>query len=150
MSKTPLQAVAELHDLPSYIELASFIKLSGQPNVNTRISYEYRDGANFKKHGEIITQGEISAEQVKLLEDSLLRDEGNDDFLPRQVGMTYLCPLVDDSDYDDDLDHPVHTITGVALTEASAEAQEGETTDLINRFAQAHANGWDMIKFGNE
>ena len=148
MSKAPLQAIAELKDLPSYVEIASFTKLSGQPNVNTRISYEYRDGSNYKKQGEIITQGEITAAQVQLLEASLLRDEGDDDFLPRQVGMAYLCPLVDDSEYDDDLDHPVHTITGVALTEAPAEAQE--TTDLINRFAQAHADGWDMAKFGND
>ena len=52
--------------------------------MNTKISYQYRDGCNYKMANECIVQGAITPEQQKQIQSCLDDDEY---FIPRQVGL---------------------------------------------------------------
>lgn len=52
--------------------------------VNTRISYLYRDAANWKQYNECVVPGRVTEEQKRTILDSLI--DGSD-FVPSKVGM---------------------------------------------------------------
>lgn len=140
---------ASLEELPSYVDLESFVEHSANPAANSLVEYMYRDGANNKHSKEVIFKGVITPSQIKMINESFLPDFEPTDFLPRQVGLSPLCPWTDDDSYDDDLDHMIHTIETVKLVITPAES-EMPIVDLANKFAAAIADGWDMVKYGNE
>lgn len=141
---------ASLQELPEYVGLDSFFEQSGNPNANTKIRYQYRDGANYKKYEEVILEGAITPDQIKVISESFFKEFENDghDFLPRQVGLSQLCPWTDDESYDDDIDHMIHTVDNISLVNEPANANIS-VTDLVNKFAAAQADGWDIVKYGN-
>lgn len=139
---------ATFPEMPVYLIDKSFIKLAGNPAANTMLTYQYRDGSNYKTDTEVVFPGAISVAQLKIIEDNLFRDESADDFLPRQVDLSPLCPDMDDDRYDDELDHCVHTIIGIELT-LKAPDDQTSITDFVNKFAAIGPDGWDMVNFGN-
>jgi hypothetical protein len=139
---------ATFPEIPAYLIDKSFIKLAGNPAANTALAYMYRDGGNIKTTEVVIFPGAISIAQLKIIEDNLLRDEGDNDFLPRQVDLSPLCPDVDDDSYDEDIDHCVHTILEIELT-LKAPDDQTPITDFVNKFAAIGPEGWDMVNFGN-
>lgn len=52
--------------------------------VNTRVSYLYRDAANWKQHNECVVRGCITEDQKRVIMDSLI--DGTD-FVPAKVGL---------------------------------------------------------------
>jgi hypothetical protein len=142
------ELITTFDDPEALFNVDSFAKFAGNPAANTMLSYEYRDGANYKTGTDVVFPGAISVSQLKIIEDNLLRDEGQDDFLPKQVDLTALCPDEGDETYDDELDHCVHTITEIKLTLKVPDDQT-PITDFVNKFAAIGPEGWDMQNFGN-
>lgn len=140
---------ASLEELPSYVDLESFLEHATNLAANTLVEYTYRDAANYKKSKEVVFQGVITPFQIKVISESFLPGFEPSDFLPRQVGLDPLCPWTDDDSYDDDLDHMIHAIETIKIVIDPADAQI-PIVDLANKFAAAIADGWDMVKFGNE
>ena len=143
------QFAAAMDELPSFVDLESFIKHSSKPTANTRITYQYRDASNWKDTNEVIFKGVITPEQIKMIEQSFLPDFEPSDFLPRQVGLRPLCPWTDSDNYDDDLDHMIHTLEFITIVDSPA-TDDQPVVDLANKFTAAIADGWDMVKYGNE
>lgn len=139
---------ATFPELPAYLNKKTFITLAGNPAANTALAYMYRDGSNCKTTEFVIFPGAISTAQLKIIEDNLLRDECDNDFLPRQVDLSALCPDVDDDSYIDDIDHCVHSVLDIELTLKPADNQTS-ITDFVNKFAAIGPDGWDMVNFGN-
>lgn len=138
---------ASLEELPSYVDLESFFEHSSNTTANTQIDYMYRDAGNYKKFETVIFNGAITPCQIKIIEESFMPDFEETDFLPRQVDLAPLCPWVDEDEYDDELDHMIHTISGVKLVDSPDNGIS--IVDLVNKFAAARADGWDMVKYGN-
>lgn len=136
-------------DLPDYVYFGSFLKHGTNPKANTKIDYTYRDGANYKTDASLIFPGVITAEQIKMIRENLMPDGDEDNFLPRQVGLKPLCPWTDDDEYEDDIDHCIHTLVGITLVLDDAQ-EDDPIVDLANKFAAIGPQGWDMVKFGNE
>lgn len=108
-------------------------------NMNTKITYQYRDAANYKTVGEAILKGDLNDRQVSSLLESL--EPGADSgFIPSQLKMPHLSPVLDDSqeamknaidaeesrsraDYIRDFDHPYHEILEIEKTEAEPTVQ---------------------------
>lgn len=151
LAELPVLALfaASLEELPSYVDLESFFEHSANPAANTLVEYMYRDGANYKHSKEVIFKGVITPSQIKMIEESFLPDFDPASFLPRQVGMSPLCPWTDDEEYDDAHDHMIHTIEQVKLVD-TIDDYGVPIVDLANKFAAAIADGWDMVKYGNE
>lgn len=140
---------ASLEELPAYVDLESFIEHSANPSANTQVEYMYRDAGNYKQFKQFVFKGIITPSQIKIISQSFLPDFEPTDFLPRQVGLLPLCPWTDDENYDDDLDHMIHTIETIKLVDSPADT-DLHPADLANKFAAAIADGWDMVKYGNE
>ena len=107
---------------------------------NTRFSYMYRDGANYKNHDHIILSGILSESEINSLFE--YQDEGTW-FLPKQVGLN---PLYFDN-YILEIDHDWHEITSIDPTD------EPPTTsmsihDLLMAFQKADKEGWNLFKYG--
>lgn len=114
----------------------------------TVFRYMYRDGANFKTFESITLDGAITTEQILQIDKALLRDECGDDFLPLQVGIQPSCPSVNDGHYDDVLDHPVHTVTGIAIKPGTSPGAI-KAADFVSKFVAVGADGWDQESYGN-
>lgn len=142
---------ASLEELPDYLDLESFLEHATNPAANTMIGYQYRDGANYKKYAEVVFKGVIIPAQINIIRQNFFKEfePTEPDFLPRQVGLRPLCPATHDDNYDDDIDHMIHTLESIKLVTQPANA-EMLITDLCNNFAAAGTEGWDMVKYGNE
>lgn len=52
--------------------------------MNTKINYLYRDGSNYKSHNKVVVAGEITAEHLRRIADTLNEGEY---FIPSVVGL---------------------------------------------------------------
>jgi hypothetical protein len=136
------------NELPDYLYDRDYLENALTPGFNTCFGYMYRDGMNFKKSHAVILSGVIQPQQLKLIHENLLRDVGDDDFLPKQVGLAALCPDVDDHSYVPDFDHPVHTVTCIRLTKEQP-TNDVNVVDFANKFAAIGPEGWDQLRYGN-
>ncbi|AXK44011.1 hypothetical protein [Erythrobacter aureus] len=82
--------------------------------MNTRIHYGYRDGANYKQAGSFVITGEVTPEQFKRLRGACALEDNNLFFVPEAVGILPLQPS-----WDNDIDHPMHTLGDFEPTEES-------------------------------
>lgn len=147
--KVLAQFAQVLDELPCYVELDSFVEHGLKQEANTLVCYQYRCASNWKDTNEVIFKGVITPEQIQMIEQSFLPDFEPEDFLPRQVGLRPLCPWTDDENYDDELDHMIHTLESIRIVDAPA-TDPLSIVDLANKFAAAKSDSWDMVKFGNE
>ena len=101
--------------------------------MNTKISYMYTDGGNYKYLDNIIVKGQITTSQIKEIENSL-HAEG---FIPEQIDIPVLRPIPENED-----DHCWHTLEDFTFTEE--EPTENMTVEeLVERFKKAAIDGWD-------
>lgn len=100
--------------------------------MNTKISYEYRDGSNYRRHGEWTVRGMCSQDQADRLRTACLQDDGRHFFVPSAVGIPSMTP--DAAGWDDDLDHPMHSIVDIEMTGEIAD-DDRSVTDLIEAFS---------------
>jgi len=116
---------------------------------NTRITYMYRDGANYKTSRAVVVAGALTPDQAAAL---LRCCEEAGDFIPGQIGLPDLQDSFQgcESHWDPELDHPVHELTSIKLTTAQPTVLDPEagqmltTHDLVERFTDVvFAGGWD-------
>lgn len=90
--------------------------------MNTKFAYQYRDASNYKQGGAEIFVGTLSAED-KLELDKLLG--GNGGFIPSQVGLEDLQPMMISFPSEDDHvwheAYPVEDTTEEATTTRTAQ-----------------------------
>lgn len=130
-------------DVPEYIFLEGH-----QSGKNTLFCYQYRDGANYKTSNTLVFEGKITPEQMRAIADNAMIFDGEPDFLPRQIDLKPLCPYFDDENYDDDIDHPIHTIIEISLTDEAPNASM-TLESLVNAFVEIGPEGWDQAEYGN-
>jgi hypothetical protein len=97
--------------------------------LNTKIRYQYRDGANYKTQGEWILRGMVSVNEAEVLMRYCHNDGEENRFIPESVGMASLL----ETPWDDEIDHPFHTIEKIEMTDEDAQ-DERSIKDLISEF----------------
>ena len=89
--------------------------------MNTRISYQYRDGANNKTGMEVILAGAPDADLMQSIIAAMDCDGGGGvpSFIPGQVGLPDLQNnFQGDTQWDEGIDHPWHELIDIWRTRA--------------------------------
>jgi len=124
--------------------------------VNTRISYEYRDGGNNRFDADMVLGGTMTEELWRRI--TAACHEG-DQFIAGQVGLPevfgflpgdhiyapeYCCTGYP---FDDAVDHCWHRFPREGAWESTRESPTGALTvgELVNAFEQAAALGWKVF-----
>ncbi len=118
----------DTNEINPVIDLDSF----STAGPNTEFSYMYRDADNYKQNAQVIMPGVLTFEQALAIVDGLDEDEG---FVPSAVGLNDLQERMVNG-WDEDVDHPYHEITGIALTDRQPTIQM-TASDFVERFAAA-------------
>lgn len=85
---------------------------------NTKVSFMYRDGANYKTHTSVVFSGALPLEQMLKLKEVK-------SFIPEYYSIAGVAPDELDEEYDSELDHPYHEITNVELTNDKRTVMKG-------------------------
>lgn len=109
------------------------------------IPYQYRDAANYKEGSTIYLDGELSADDIALIESKLSEGDG---FIPgnlAKVSVEELQPRMTSFPSDDDHVYHELELTGIRLLK---QAPEGESVisarDFVDSFAAiAGPEQWD-------
>ncbi|MFA5873803.1 MAG: hypothetical protein WC832_07540 [Anaerolineales bacterium] len=111
--------------------------------MNIRLTYEYRDNANYHVSGEIVFANPGSM-PVQLIERQLrVAMEGHEHFIARQVAIPEVFFEKESYPYGDE-DHSWHTLVSVSETR-DPETDEASRTiaHFIEKIRQASKVGWD-------
>lgn len=103
--------------------------------MNTRIEYGYRDGANYKEFGHVVIAGPADDEQIETLRSLCMHEDDDDFFVPESIGWSRLST----GEWDDEIDHPFHTLGDIHPTESLA-SDERTINEIIAAF---RAMDWD-------
>lgn len=107
--------------------------------MNTRISYLYRDAANYKVLNSVVISGELSDKQIEVII-GCLDEEGY--FIPSQVGL----PEVKFEDTNED-DHCWFELDKKGFEKTDEEPTvEINANELYERFMKAKDNWDDSVK----
>lgn len=112
---------------------------------NTKVSYYYRCGANYKHPGEIILPG-TPKQGVKDFERALTEAcDVDGQFIAHQVKVPERFPwMTGEGSYNDQYDHCFHTLLNVEIVR---EAPNSTITpeQLVAAFEKAHRDGWKVF-----
>jgi hypothetical protein len=103
---------------------------------NTKVTYMYRDGGNYKTTTDIVLSGTIPESDKT----EILSTFGEGGFIPHKLGLPHLSPVLDDSpeataaaidgaetdeeaETIEELDHPFHEILAIEDTDESPTAE---------------------------
>lgn len=101
--------------------------------TNTRIDYAYRDASNYRRSASWTVAGAATEEQKAAIVATLNADAM---FVPAAVSIPQLATA---ADWDDDLDHPFHTIDAIENVDAPSD-----TSMTVDQLAAAFAKAdWD-------
>lgn len=103
--------------------------------MNTRIEYSYRDGANYKQFGQIVITGQTSQQQVSVLRNACMHEDGHAYFVPESVGMARLAT----GPWDEEIDHPFHILEDVTLVSDEAT----DTRSIYDLIADFNSKSWE-------
>lgn len=107
--------------------------------ANTEITYMYRDAANYKESKSVVVEGRVTEHQAKAIAACCEKiTESRFYFIPGQVGLDDL----QEGKWDNDLDHPYHTITSIRCTDLNALGAM-TMNDLVAAFIKTASAGWD-------
>lgn len=111
---------------------------------NIKLVYLYRDGSNFKKHGQVVfaNPANLTAEEVT----SVLRHEWGEDaiFLAHQVRLPEVF-LYGKGDADAD-DHCFHELDRVESTDQTPNDKHGRSiTDFIAEIQSEEGRRWTVF-----
>ena len=96
----------ELHKDPQYRKIdLNYAAFESEPLLNTKISYLYRDGGNYKVHNEAIIRGELSQEQIRRILCSCNLGWDSLTFIPSKVGLPEKKLVDEGYEFDAELDH---------------------------------------------
>jgi len=106
--------------------------------MNTKLTYLYRDGSNYKQWEDVVLAGAVDPEMIRR---SLW--EGNF-FIPQAVGLPALQDRFAAQGYafPNEDDHAWHEIEAVEPTQESPTIDIA-AADLAQRFKAASEHGWD-------
>lgn len=110
--------------------------------MNIKLSYMYRDAANYKEHGEVILHnptGMSVKEAAARINPTL---EGGSDFIAEQVGLPSVANYVHADVLDDD--HCFHEILDLEATDEEPTTNLS-ISEVIASFEAAGASGWDVF-----
>jgi hypothetical protein len=131
----PIQtATVTLKPLSATPEIRAETFDKGLPN--TLIEIMYRDASNYKQYGEVVLAGALTLDQARAIMASL---DGNDNFIPEQVGLEPMEWSGPGGAYDDD--HPYHEIFSIEQTDR-AVTDERQASDVAGLFVQIGPDGW--------
>ena len=100
--------------------------------MTVEINYFYRDAANYKQHGSVLVETELTPDEVKEKLVPFLND--GEFFIAEQVGWEELF-----FNRTDDDDHCWHTISDCEVSDEEAEIN---FSDVLEAFEIAYLNGW--------
>lgn len=84
-----------------------FAYFEPEDGPNTKISYLYRDGGNYKVWNEVVIKGELSAEQIERILECADGDGWLDgSFIPSRIGLPEKTMEDEGFSYDEELDTP--------------------------------------------
>ncbi|MEP3670907.1 MAG: hypothetical protein ABJN42_29780 [Roseibium sp.] len=112
----------------------------------TRISYQYRDADNFKTGATLFLQGLISDETKERMRAHCNNDDGQEHFIPGQVGLQDLQDsFVTPSKWMEDRDHPWHELEMIEDVHVDTLPKGTATLEVTaEEFAQSFlATSWD-------
>lgn len=114
------------------------------PNgFNTKISYLYRDGDNYKTRFEEVVNGEFTVEQIEKIRKCLFDGEY---FIPEQVGLTFWRNY----EFDPEIDGDFCEFDSLPFVLTTAQPTLMVTADeLVNRFISAAKANWNQGGAGN-
>mgnify|MGYP003366824379 CR=1 FL=1 len=116
-NSTDKEAVKKLFHVFTDVEFDSYLGTCMKKitrRKNTRISYLYRDAANYKKHNEVIIPGTFTEEQIHTIIDCL---QGGEHFIPSEVNL----PEIRFGDRTE-ADHPWFELSKDGFEETEAKA----------------------------
>jgi hypothetical protein len=110
-------------------------------HMNTKFSYMYRDGSNYKEGSHVIFKGTLTPANI-----IKLKKHGDEEeyFIPSQVGLENLQHRMTGFPSDDD--HVWHEIIGVDSTKDSP-TDERTAAVFLRQFLKAK---WDVVKASKE
>ncbi len=102
---------------------------------NTRVEFMYRDGDNYKYHGQIVVKGTLAwLDLLPFLNDG-------EYFAPEDVGIAH--PGIEAEGFpNEQSDHCWCEIDEDCLKETNEEPTYGTAAQLLERFHKASAAGW--------
>lgn len=105
---------------------------------NTKISYLYRDGGNYRVHNEAVVKGCITEEMKASILDCLIDGEH---FIPSQVGMPERTFADDEFAYDFKSDHPWFELESNGFEETEDVPTVDMTAqELVAKFLERKGN----------
>jgi hypothetical protein len=104
--------------------------------MNTKISYRYRDAANYKESNTVILSGELAESEKKEI---LKRLDGGEYFIPSQVGLEDIQPQMEGFPSQDD--HVFHELESVENTDDPPDTDMSAKT-LLESFRGVER--WDI------
>lgn len=109
---------------------------------NTRVEFMYRDGSNYKYHGDIVVEGELKwSDLVQFLDDDGKdKDENEGKFCPEDVGIEHPGLAVNGFPGQDD--HAWVEIDSGCLTPTNQNPTNGTAAELLELFRLASEAGW--------
>ena len=127
----------------------TLLQLNGKGDVNTRLTYMYRDADNYKVGKEVVFKGIFRlGEDLAPMLLALDRSEGSTSLIPGQVGLDDLQDSFTGcaSRWDPERDHPWHEVTSVApVLAAELPATDGRSIFEFSRdvIRAAVGDGWN-------
>lgn len=131
--------------------LASLKALGADADVNTSLTYMYRDGDNYKTSRTIEFQGALTSPGA-LNAFALAFDASDCDwsFIPGQMGLADLQDSFGNTEsrWDPERDHPWHVVTSITAVDAQIDSGDEMDDRSIDVFAKALCKhvltqGWD-------
>jgi hypothetical protein len=113
-----------------YVTPETATRLAGP---NTRLTYSYTDGTNFKARGTLVIEGIMAWIEIDRIAKNLVNRYL---FNPEWAGMEPLYPSKPGI-WDDRLDARLHALEAVALTEDAPTSGSPPITTIIDRFQNA-------------
>jgi len=106
--------------------------------MNTKLEYMYRDADNYKESETVIFSGKLTRVQIKNIFGNC---EGDNTFIPQQVGLEPLYPRLQRFDSKDwDVDHPWHELLSIEPTKEEPTS-EVTATEFYQKFM--NVDKWD-------
>lgn len=111
---------------------------SPNDDPNTKITYMYRDGANYKVGHSVVFGGRVDSSEIAAFIGAL----NDSSMVPGQVGLKDLQDSFEgcESEWDPDLDHPFHEVEEIAAT-SDAATEIMTATEFIQRVKNVE---WDF------
>ncbi len=139
-------------DLPFELDVESFLAHGAKPSCVTKVTYMYRDAANYKTMRDAFIAGCVEPNVWLQLSEVLF--DGTD-ILPVQLGLTALCPRSDSAEYDDEIDHNLHELIAVEWEDGGVQAKfsdvefETNAKDFAEAVSEIKGEGdWNFEQYG--